>query len=237
LHRRIKNLLRLLFLVILCSCHFAHAQRFDNRGWIYLSHTNKIVSHFDFFGEAQLRSWDKVEYITATLLRAGINYHLSKKHSIGAGYTYKGDREANEQKGRYDYMNENRAYEQYIFQTKFGKTEWQTRARLEQRFVREDGQRQFSQRGRLQLTAQIPVFANKDFSQGWYTILQNEIFLNIQHKDRVNESLFDQNRLYVSYGYRFNKHIDLELGYYVWTQKEDALEWRNVYQLKVTTGF
>lgn len=229
-----KLLLFICHLIILTS---ATAQRFDNRAWLYYSGSTKLFSNLSFFSEAQLRMADQLKYATATLLRVGINYSFNKKHSAGAGFTYKGDREFNDTKGSYDYINENRLYEQYQLETPFGKTEFTTRVRLEQRFVWEERQRQFSQRSRLMLSAQIPVSANTDFSRGWYAILQNEIFINVQHKERVNNSLFDQNRLYTSYGYRFNKNIDLEAGYFLWLQKSEELEWRNVYQVKVTTDF
>jgi hypothetical protein len=215
----------------------SHAQRFDNRAWLYYSGTTKLVSNFSFFSEAQLRMADQLKYATATLLRGGINYNFTKTHSIGIGFTYKGDREFNNLEGKYDYINENRLYEQFQLDKELGKIEFTTRVRLEQRFIREEGQRQFSQRSRLMLSAQIPVSANTDFSRGWYTILQNEIFINVQHKEQVNNNVFDQNRLYASYGYRFGKHLDVEAGYYLWLQKEENLEWRNVYQLKVTTDF
>ena len=231
-------LTKLLPTLFFCAATTAlQAQRFDNRGWIYLSQTTKLFNQFSLFTEEQLRSEDKIKYAATTLLRAGITYKFSKKHSIGAGFTYKGDREYNTRKGGYDYMNENRIYEQYQFDMKSGRTELQLRTRLEQRFIKEDGIRDFSQRARLLLSAQIPVWANKDFSKGWYIVLQNEVFTNVQHADKVNSSFFDQNRLYTSYGYRFNKHIDAELAYMLWTQKEEQTEQRNVYQLKVTTDF
>jgi hypothetical protein len=231
----LRFILPLLFLCCVFS-HVTNAQRFDNRAWLYFSHTNKLFSKFSLFSEAQLRMAEQLKYATATLWRGGIHYSFTKKHSAGIGYTYKGDREYNDTKGGYDYVNENRLYEQYQVEIKWGRTEFQTRARLEQRFVKEDGRRRFSQRGRLLLSVQIPISANTDFSRGWYTVLQNEIFVNVQHKEQVNNSVFDQNRLYASYGYRFNKQVDVEAGYFLWLQKADALEWRNVYQPRLKSG-
>lgn len=226
------------FLFIATTCGLmATAQRFDNRGWIYLSQTTKLVNQFSLLTEEQLRSEDQLKYAAATLLRAGINYQFAKQHSFGAGYTYKGDREYDGLQQQYDYMNENRLYEQYQFDTKRGRTELQLRVRLEQRFVREEGARNFSQRSRLLLGAQLPVWANAAFTKGWYVVLQNEVFTNVQHANRVNNHFFDQNRLYTAYGYRFSKHMDAELAYMLWTQKEEQTEQRNVYQLKVTTDF
>ena len=43
--------------------------------------------------------------------------------------------------------------------------------------------------------------------------MQNEIFLNVQNKDKINNSLFDQNRVYAALGYRFSPKIDVGAGY------------------------
>jgi hypothetical protein len=48
---------------------------------------------------------------------------------------------------------------------------------------------------------------------GFYAAVQNEIFLNVQNKQNINNSLFDQNRIYGAIGYRFNPKVDLETGY------------------------
>jgi hypothetical protein len=48
---------------------------------------------------------------------------------------------------------------------------------------------------------------------GIFAALQNEVFLNLQHKDQLNGKVFDQNRAYLALGYRFSKKFDLEAGY------------------------
>jgi len=134
-------------------------------------------------------------------------------------------------------MREHRVYEQYLYNFKLKKVEMNVRARLEQRFIREDGIA-FSQRARAFISAQIPLVANADFSKGLYAAVQNELFVNVQHKDLVNHHLFDQNRPYGSIGYRWSKKIDTEVGYMYWFQKEDDGDYRrNIIQLMVTTSF
>ena len=39
------------------------------------------------------------------------------------------------------------------------------------------------------------------------------MFFNIGDDSNVNGSSFDQNRVALQFGYRFNKHLDAELGY------------------------
>jgi hypothetical protein len=47
----------------------------------------------------------------------------------------------------------------------------------------------------------------------FFAAVQNEVFLNVQNKDEVNGSLFDQNRAYGAAGYRFSPKVDVEAGY------------------------
>jgi len=51
------------------------------------------------------------------------------------------------------------------------------------------------------------------FYQDLFVALQDEIFMNIQNKNNINNSFFDQNRIYGAVGYRVNSKLDLEVGY------------------------
>ena len=51
------------------------------------------------------------------------------------------------------------------------------------------------------------------FTKGMFAALQNETFFNLQNKDQLNGSFFDQNRVYIAAGYRFSKKVDIEAGY------------------------
>ncbi|TWR25793.1 DUF2490 domain-containing protein [Mucilaginibacter pallidiroseus] len=208
----------------------------QNTGWFFLSHTQKVSEKFDIRADVQTRSADKYDYFGTLLLRGALSYNLSKVHSVALGYAYKGD--WLHEDGRKTYSPENRIYQQYLYDFKAGKTELNLRGRLEQRFVKEDGKVSFSQRARIFISAQIPLIANADFSKGVYTGVQNEIFLNVQNKANVNNSVFDQNRVFGSLGYRWSKKIDTEFGYMYWYQKEmDQNTKTNVWQLMVTTSF
>jgi len=109
--------------------------------------------------------------------------------------------------------NENRIWEQYIFSLKIGRTLMQNRFRLEQRFIQRSTNDVFAQRLRYFARAIIPVKKQKDsFYQGVFVALQDEIFMNIQNKNNINNSFFDQNRIYGAVGYRVNSKLDLEVG-------------------------
>jgi hypothetical protein len=208
----------------------------ENAGWFFLTNTHKLSDKFDLLTNVQLRSADRFNYMQTLLLRGALSYNFNKEHSVALGYAYKGD--WMHEDGERTFLPENRIYQQYLIDFKAGKVELNARFRLEQRFVKEDGDVNFSQRARAFISAQIPLVADTGFTKGLYTGIQNEIFLNVLNKDKVNNSVFDQNRSYLSLGYRWSKLIDTEFGYMYWYQKEmDGSTKTNVWQLMLTTKF
>jgi hypothetical protein len=208
----------------------------ENKGWFFLSHTQTLSKKWAILFDAQVRSTDKFMFVNTLLLRGGLRYSLNDKHSVAFGYVNKDDWE-HEGKG-ITFQLEHRIYQQYLFETNLGKAEFTARGRFEQRFIRPgpDSAFRFSQRARVFAAFQLPVFANRNFSRGWYVAVQNEVFLNVTHRQNVNNSFFDQNRLYGSIGYRWSKKLDTELGYYWWRQSEmDGYTSSNVYQVMFTT--
>ncbi|QJD94499.1 DUF2490 domain-containing protein [Mucilaginibacter robiniae] len=226
----------LLLTCIVLLYHVSYAQLTENTGWLFLNHQQKLNEKFDFLFDAQLRSANNFDYLTTLLLRGGLSYNFNKKHSAAVGYVYKGDWEHDDM-GEVAYTLENRLFEQYLYQFKIKHTEFQIRARLEQRFVKEE-QVDFSQRARAFISMQLPLLTDSAFTRGWFLGLQNELFVNVQHNERVNNSFFDQNRPYLSLGYRLSKKADLQLGYLYWLQKEeDATYQHNVLQITIATNF
>ena len=173
--------------------------------------------------------------VETLLLRGGLGYKFSKVHSAAICYTYKGDRTTEDGKGMNSH--ENRVYEQYLYSSNIKRTEINFRFRQEQRFVKDSNDYRFSQRSRAFLSFQIPLLANAGFSKGFYTTLQDELFVNVQHKENVNNSFFDQNRSFISVGYRWSRKIDAEIGYMGWLQREfEGDSFTNVVRLMITTS-
>lgn len=220
------------FLVL--SVTAVHAQRPENEGWVFLTHNQKVNKKLDILFDMQVRTSDRYEYLNSLLLRTALSYNFTEAHSIAFGVAYKPDRE---KKGDlYEFSHEYRIFQQYAYQFKISRTEITTRGRLEQRWIGEE-KLKFSQRTRALLSAQIPVIANLQFSKGFYTGIQNEIFLNITNKANVNHSLFDQNRIFLSLGYRWSKKIDTEMGYMFLYQKNfDDQHRSGIFQIQVTTN-
>jgi hypothetical protein len=226
--------LMLLLLLTMPFCKSAFSQTKENQGWFFLSHKQKLSKRWDGLADVQFRSSDKLIHFQTVLLRGALSYNVSKGSAVAAGYAYKGDWDRED--GKSDYQIEHRLYEQYLYNSDIARTELTVRFRLEQRFVKEMEKFNFSQRFRGLLSFQIPIAANADFSEGVYTGVQNELFVNIQHKEKVNNYFFDQNRSYISVGYRWSKKIDTEIGYMYWYQKEkNGTANTNVFQVMITT--
>ncbi|RYD87593.1 MAG: DUF2490 domain-containing protein, partial [Sphingobacteriales bacterium] len=120
--------------------------------------------------------------------------------------------------GEKTFRPESRTWEQFTFTNKiFGSTQLSNRFRLEQRYMGESAEdannSYFSQRLRYFIRGVVPFKKDSVFSKGVFLALQNEVFVNIQNKEKVNNHFFDQNRAYIAVGYRINKKVDIEAGY------------------------
>jgi hypothetical protein len=220
------------FLIAVCTN--CYGQTLESGGWFFLTHSQKISPQLELLADVQLRSADRFERLNTLLLRSAVSLAVNDRHALAAGYAYKGDWE--ETGNETSYQREHRVFEQYLFRKNIKAAEATLRLRLEQRFVRED-QIDFSQRGRIFLSAQIPLVPAKEFKKGPYTTLQNELFLNVHHRERVNGHMFDQNRSFFSLGYRWSDQLDTEIGYLHWYQREmDGNYRRNIVQVMVTTS-
>lgn len=201
----------LLIIVALFAMNFkTTAQTVNqNAGWLFLMNSTKFNDkwgmHFDFQVRTQ-DAWDGVRHI---LIRPGLTYFINKSSDVTVGYLYtptflRLDGAAD------NTLTEHRIWEQYIYKHKFSSINVSHRFRLEQRFVED----QFSQRGRYFVRFMAPLQkVDGSFDEGFFGALQNEVFLNVQNKDQVNGSLFDQNRAYGALGYRFSPKVDVEAGY------------------------
>jgi Protein of unknown function (DUF2490) len=185
----------------------------ENSGWLALFNSYKFSKHFSLTSDVQFRSADDWGYIKTILIRSGLTYQFNPKNNVTAGYAYIGNYNKLPEPSK-NSLTENRIWEQYINTMKFGQVSLQNRLRLEQRFIEQQNQDVFAQRLRYFVRLIIPLTKQESgFKQGPFAAVQNEIFFNVQNKDKTNNSFFDQNRAYAAIGYRFSPKVDLEAGY------------------------
>ncbi|WP_316809496.1 DUF2490 domain-containing protein [Pedobacter agri] len=227
---KIKKIVMLLLMVgALHTLSFAQSK--PKQFWLFLTHSQKINDQFELLADAQSRSEENLNQVNTLLLRTALAYHFNDQHSFALGYAYKGDWLDNE----YEY--EHRIYQQYQYEFKIRRIEIQLRGRFEQRFLQDSGTH-LALRARGFVAAQFPLYANKDFSSGLFAGLQNEVFLNVLNRQYANSHVFDQNRPYVSIGYRFSKKIESSFDYGLMAdQSEEKNTFTNVFRIAITTSF
>jgi hypothetical protein len=203
---------RLLFIVLLLlSPVLLFAQTVEHAVWGTFFNTTQINAKWGVQFDIQFRSANEYKYLRNMLIRPAIIYNLNRTNSIGLGYvlndTYTHTSTPN--------TSENDIYEQFIHTQGIKAITITNRFRLEQRFIGKPAVADvFSQRFRYLLRAVIPLAKQKSaFKKGLYMAIQDEFFLNLQNKDQLNGSLFDQNRASANVGYRFSAKFDIEAGY------------------------
>lgn len=211
------------YLFILCfilSAFSLHAQT-QFTGWAASFNSFKIGKRTSIHADVQLRSIDKMEQVQTLLLRTGLNVHINKKFIVTAGYAFIHNyRKLGNVTG---YAPEHRIWEQLLYNHSIKRLQLTHRLRIEQRFISKsivanneletDGYAT-ANRFRYFIRTILPLKKPaQTFTSGMFAALQDEVFLNFGDKSAVNGKTFDQNRLYLAVGYRFNKSFDLEAGY------------------------
>lgn len=214
-----------------------HADTVEQQsGWAGWFNTVRLDPHWGLATDIQVRSGDHWAELQNLLLRPGLTYFADANNQFTVGYAWTGT--FNRPTGDTD---EHRIWQQYVHTQALGSAALTHRFRLEQRFVEPlpGADRRFSQRLRYFLRAVIPLAEQAGaFERGLFAALQNEVFLNVQHRDAVNDSLFDQNRAYVAAGYRYSRRLDFELGYLNQAIRGRADDTRNhVIQFALYTRF
>lgn len=231
MHYKVSLIFICLFQYICCNL-FAQTSTFN--GWFFSNHNQEITNKWSLLSDIQFRSGDQFKKAETILLRFGLQNTFTEKQSAAAGYAYLGNWQ--ETSNIETLEPEHRIWEQYNLDITLPNTEMSHRLRLEQRYVQGDKGFDFSQRVRYYIRTQIPLTKNADLKKGTFLGLQNEVFLNVQHKDNVNNRFFDQNRAFVSFGYRFSKKTDVELGYLYRYQIEEEEMHNHILQMVVSTS-
>jgi len=212
--------------------------QYQNTGWFMFLNNTKFNKHWGLQFDVQVRSADDWKYVRNTLVRPAIQYFINDKNNVALGYLWQ-TTDMHLTGTTKNLFNEHRIFEQYIYTHKLSSTFASHRFRVEQRFIERANEDVFSQRFRYFFRLLQPlVKVESGFTSGPFVALQNEVFLNIQNKDKINNSIFDQNRLYLAAGYRFSKKFDVEAGYMNQAVKNTTNHTNNsIIQLAVYTRF
>lgn len=208
-------------------------------GWYVFNATFKLDKKIDIYTEYQFRRDNLITNKQQGLLRLGINYQTNPKLQLRVGYanveTYPyGDININ---GFGKDFTEHRAFEMVTITDKISIFDLSHRFVLEQRWVgryskaalTNEDEFLFMNRLRYMFRMQVPLKGKSIDDKTAYVAAFNEIFVGFG--SNVNENVFDQNRLGLILGYKFNKNFRLEGGYlYQIVQLGREVGGQNVFQ-------
>ena len=193
----------------------------ENIGWYNYFGTFKLSNSFSIHTEYQWRRDEFISKWQQSLARVGINYQLNPRVLFRMGYafieTYAYGEIPINSFGKS--FSEHRIFEMLQLSHKEGIIDFSHRFMLEQRFVgrysnanqtKEDDYPLLN-RMRYMMRLQVPLKGKEIKDNTPYFAFYDEIFIGFGKN--VNANIFDQNRIGVLLGYRFNKNIRLEGGY------------------------
>ncbi len=210
-------------LLFVCSV-FSQNDRlndYNNTNWLQSINTVSLNKKWSLHLEYQWRRTDGLKNWQQSLLRIGANYKLNDNVTAHLGYgwieTYSYGDYPIASNGTFP---ENRIYEQISFRQPVNKFLFTHRFRIEQRWLgkvkagtvskREIEDWIFLHRFRYQFRAQYP-FWTKGVKQ-LYGVAADEIFIGAGKN--LGTNIFDQNRIFLLLGFKLNKKITIESGYF-----------------------
>ena len=190
-------------------------------GWYNYFGTFKVSEKFGIHTEYQFRRNEVITEWQQSLLRLGVNYQLNSKIQFRLGYGWietfpYGEIPIN---GFGKDFTEHRLFQMATITDKVGILDLSHRFMLEQRWVGTysdptlhlEDKYLFLNRLRYMFRLQLPLKGKEIKANTPYLAAYDEVFIGFG--ENVNANIFDQNRLGVALGYRFNKCFRLEAGY------------------------
>jgi len=240
MYRKINLLLAILFI----SCQFSLAQ--NNRlttsntiGWYNYFGTFKLSEKTGIHTEYQWRRNDLISNWQQGLLRVGLNYNVTPRALFRVGYawaeTFPYGEYALNKFGRE--FTEHRIFEMVQLSHKEGIVDISHRFMLEQRFIGRyssanettEDEYPLSNRARYMVRLHVPFRGREIKDKTAYFAVYDEVLVGFG--ENVNANIFDQNRIGILLGYRFNKTLRIEGGYLNQTlQLGRLINGQNVYQ-------
>jgi hypothetical protein len=235
----------LLFLSIL-TVNFVDAQKMmsdQNHAWVTYLGNCKLSEKFGIHTEYQWRRADGFKNWQQSLMRIGVDYYVNPTLSATAGYGWIVTYPYGEQPVGHEFQ-EHRIWEQVNMKSKFGRFEVQHRYRLEQRFLENwikdangnymQSDNLFRQRIRYRLMILVPL-SRKEMAD-------NTLFLNVNDEPfigfgkGIGKNILDQNRFNINLGWRFNKDLNIQVGYLnQFIAKSDGIKMERNHTLLLST--
>ncbi len=212
--------------ILLLVSLYSHAQNdrlndYNNTNWFQTFNTIALNKKWSLHAEYQWRRENGLKDWQQSLLRIGTNYKITDNVIAHIGYAWV----ETFPYGDYPIANngtfpEHRLYEQLTLRQPTGKVLFTHRFRIEQRLLgrvkagtagnREIEDWFFLHRFRYQFRTQYPFWVKGD--KQLYGVAADEIFIGAGKN--LGTNIFDQNRIFLLLGFRLNKKITIEGGYF-----------------------
>ncbi len=203
-------MMRYLFVILFLGATnlFAQTPAEDKLGnWLMYFGNNKLSDKYSIHTEAQLRLYETTGNFNQLLLRIGVNRRISPQAMVTLGYGYIPTESFNKDETKIN-TTEHRVWQQLILTNGVGRVFFEHRYRLEQRWISSSAaEDSYLNRARYRILANIPLNKAQMEVNTLFLSVYDEIFLNI------NDTPFDQNRLYGALGYKFSKSFSMQAGY------------------------
>jgi hypothetical protein len=208
----INQFLTLIVIFIFLGLNRSHATDSNFTGWLGAYFQGKFSNQFGWYFEDQIRLNSGVNYPSNTLnsqesrgnrliIRPAIRWLPTEESSfqvfLGYGWTpnFSPDR------------NENRLWQQALYQSDEESWLWAQRVRFEQRWVEGTGGTSF----RLRYLARLNRYFSQDKILG--ASIWDEVFWNFNSVSMGPQAGFDQNRVFLGPHIRLNSQTRFEFGY------------------------
>lgn len=219
-----KKIVSLFIILSAVNAITAQNTRLEDRntiGWYNYFGTFKVSEKWGLHTEYQFRRNELITEWQQSLTRIGVNYQLHPRIQLRLGYAWietfpYGNIPIN---GMGKDFTEHRIFQMATLTDKISIIDLSHRFMLEQRWIgtystpnlRVEDNYLFLNRFRYMFRAQIPLKGNETKSKTPYLAVYNELFVGFG--ERVNENVFDQNRIGVLLGYQYNSTFRLEAGF------------------------
>ncbi len=192
---------------------------FNNTNWLQTFTTVSLQKKWSLHLEYQWRREDGLKNWQQSLLRIGANYKLNDNITAHLGYgwieTFPYGDYPIASAGTFP---EHRIYEQISFRQPVNKWTFTHRFRIEQPWLgrvtpgtdREIEDWFFLHRFRYQFRMQYPLWIKNE--KQFYAAAADEVFIGAGKN--LGTNIFDQNRIFLLFGYKLNKKLSIEAGYF-----------------------
>lgn len=214
--------------LFLSACFPAAAQTRLNdqnlHGWYVYTGDHPLNDRWGAHLEGQWRRHDAGVRPQQLLLRPALNYRISERIALSAGYAYVGTSRYGSYPAQAAFP-EHRLYQQVTVKQQAARLELQHRFRIEERWIGQTAPAapwRYQNRFRYMLRAVVPM------SPQWYGAVSNEIFLNLPPRNIA--SPYDQNRAFTGIGRKVNPYTRIEAGYLqqsLLQRNRRVLEWNH----------